>query len=121
MCRNYEICRLREHRELHKAAAEWFHEKWGVPEEAYRESMSACSEEEGAVPRWYVMMIDGRIAAGSGVIENDFHNRKDLTPNVCSVYVEENYRCQGIAGMMLQFVCSIIPAGCGHAVSAHRS
>ncbi len=42
---------------------------------------------------------------GLGVIENDFHNRKDLTPNICAVYVEEKYRGQGIAGKMLNFVC----------------
>lgn len=39
-----------------------------------------------------------------GVIENDFHDRKDLTPNVCAVYTEE-YRCQGVAGSILNFVC----------------
>ena len=47
-----------------------------------------------------------RIAAGIGVIENDFHDRPDLTPNVCAVYVEEAHRCRGIAGQMLQFVCA---------------
>ena len=41
----------------------------------------------------------------NAVIENDFHNRKDLTPNVCAVYVEENYRCQRIAGKLLEYVC----------------
>ena len=46
-----------------------------------------------------------QIIGGIGVIENDFHNRKDLTPNVCAVYVEENYRCQGIAGKLLEYVC----------------
>lgn len=50
--------------------------------------------------------MDGqRIIAGLGVIENDFHDRKDLTPNACAVYVEEPYRNQGIAGRMLHFVC----------------
>lgn len=44
--------------------------------------------------------------AGLGVIENDFHNRKDLTPNVCAVYTEENRRLQGIAGALLARVCS---------------
>ena len=39
------------------------------------------------------------------MIENDFHERKDLTPNVCAVYVEEDCRCQGIAGFMLEEVC----------------
>ncbi len=50
-------------------------------------------------------MNEKEIIAGIGVIENDFHNRKDLAPNVCAVYVEEAYRNRGIAGRMLQFVC----------------
>ena len=40
-------------------------------------------------------------AVVNGVIENDFHNRKDLSPNVCAVYTEEEYRKQGIAGVLL--------------------
>ena len=40
-----------------------------------------------------------------GVIENDFHDRPDLTPNVCAVYVEKAWRCQGIAGALLRAVC----------------
>ncbi len=40
------------------------------------------------------------IVAGLGVIENDFHNRKDLAPNVCAVYTEEDCRCKGIAGKL---------------------
>ena len=48
---------------------------------------------------------NGKIIGGIGVIENDFHDRKDLTPNVCAVYVEENFRCQGIAGKLLKLVC----------------
>ena len=39
------------------------------------------------------------------MIANDFHNRKDLTPNVCAVYVEKDRRCRGIAGVLLNFVC----------------
>ena len=48
---------------------------------------------------------EDRIIGGLGVIENDFHDRKDLSPNVCAVYTEENKRCQGIAGSLLDFVC----------------
>ncbi len=58
-----------------------------------------------AVPRWYVISEGENIIAGIGVIENDFHDRRDLTPNVCAVYVEEKYRNQGIAWKMLDFVC----------------
>ena len=50
------------------------------------------------------MLENNEIIAGVGVIENDFHERRDLTPNVCALYVEEKYRCRGIAGKLLKLV-----------------
>lgn len=57
------------------------------------------------VPQWYMAIKDNKIIGGLGVIENDFHNRKDLAPNVCAVYTEKNKRCNGIAGALLEYVC----------------
>ena len=91
---------LREKPELKTAAAEWFHEKWGVPTEAYLACMNdylAGDTEYG----WYLCMDEDRIIAGLGVIENDFHDRKDLAPNVCAVFTEEEFRGRGIAGKLL--------------------
>ncbi|MDD4688849.1 MAG: GNAT family N-acetyltransferase [Eubacteriales bacterium] len=87
-------------------AAKWFHSKWGVPLEAYEESINECIENKSGVPQWYIAMEDNELVGGLGVIENDFHDRKDLAPNVCAVYVEEEYRCKGIAGKLLEFVCN---------------
>lgn len=100
-----EILKIREHPELADKASAWFHEKWGIPQQAYAESMEECLQNASAVPQWYVVLENERIVGGLGVIENDFHNRPDLTPNVCAVYVEEAFRCRGIAGQMLDFVC----------------
>lgn len=100
----YKIIRLAEMPDLKEAAAQWFHEKWGVPLEAYLESMDACLAEQSTVPQWYMAMEDQRIIGGLGVIENDFHDRKDLTPNVCAVYTEEDKRCKGVAGALLNYV-----------------
>lgn len=50
---------------------------------------------------WYLCMVENKIIGGLGVIENDFHDRKDLTPNICAVYTESEYRCKGIAGHLL--------------------
>ena len=50
---------------------------------------------------WYLCLDGDKIAGGLGVIENDFHDRKDLRPNVCAVYTEEEYRRKGIAGCLL--------------------
>ena len=97
---SYRFVTLRERPELEDAAAAWFHEKWGVPEEAYRECMDeylSCKTEYG----WYLCLAGENIAGGLGVIENDFHDRKDLYPNVCAVYTEEAHRGRGIAGRLL--------------------
>lgn len=97
-----EIIRISQRRELTQGAAEWFSSKWGIPYEEYLKSME---ESGGGVPEWYLAMEGTEIAGGMGVIENDFHERTDLAPNICAVYVEEKYRCRGIAGRLLDFVC----------------
>lgn len=103
---NYKIIRLTDKPDILEAAARWFHEKWGIPYEAYLESMQECLAKKNAVPQWYLALEQDKIIGGMGVIENDFHNRKDLTPNVCAVYTEKTRRCQGIAGALLHFVCA---------------
>ena len=102
----YQIIRLIDAPQWKILAAQWFHEKWGVPVEAYLESMDACLAKAGPVPQWYLAVAGERILGGMGVIENDFHDRKDLAPNVCAVYTEPGARCQGIAGALLNFVCA---------------
>ncbi|MBQ2971085.1 MAG: GNAT family N-acetyltransferase [Ruminococcus sp.] len=101
---NYEIIKIRENADKIDECATWFNQKWGIPKEAYLDSMNDCIKNEGAVPQWYVAVSDGKIIGGLGVIENDFHNRPDLAPNVCAVFVEEEFRGQGVAGALLNFV-----------------
>ena len=96
---------VRDWPEADEEIALWFHERWHIPLEAYRESIRECLGKEAGVPQWYVISRRNRIIAGCGVIENDFHERTDLTPNVCAVYVDEEFRNQGIAGFLLQYAC----------------
>ena len=77
----YVFVALRDRPELKEPAAAWFHEKWGVPTDAYLECMTAYLNRETEYG-WYLCLLDGRIIGGLGVIENDFHDRKDLKPNV---------------------------------------
>jgi len=100
---NYTYLTLRERPELINTAAEWFHTKWGVPTEAYLECMNAYLSGETELG-WYLCLCGEEIVGGMGAIENDYHDRKDLTPNVCAVYTEEAHRCRGIAGHLLSFV-----------------
>ncbi len=99
----YTYITLRDRPQLRERAAAWFHNKWGVPQEAYLECMEAYLNNETDYG-WYLCLDEDKIVGGLGVIENDFHNRKDLTPNVCAVYTEKEYRCKGIAGHLLDIV-----------------
>lgn len=91
---------LRETPALMDTAAQWFHSKWGVPKEAYLECMQAYLSGETELG-WYLCLDGDKIVGGMGVIENDFHDRKDLSPNVCAVYTEDSHRKMGIAGALL--------------------
>jgi hypothetical protein len=84
----YKYITLEEWPEGKDEAVEWFHSKWGVPTEAYLEWMDAYLNGESELG-WYLCKDGEKIIAGMGAIENDFHDRKDLTPNVCAVYTEE--------------------------------
>ena len=73
----YQYIALHEKPEIKDAAAQWFHSKWGVPTEAYLECMDSYLGGETEYG-WYLCLVGERIAGGLGVIENDFHDRKDL-------------------------------------------
>ena len=100
---NYTYIKLRERPEWKQVAAEWFHSKWNVPTEAYLDCMDAYLSGETEYG-WYLCLDGDKIVGGMGVIENDFHDRKDLAPNVCAVYTEEACRGKGIAGQLLTIV-----------------
>ena len=91
---------LRDHPGLTTGAAKWFHSKWGVPTDAYLACMTAYLTKETELG-WFLCLDGSEIVGGLGVIENDFHNRPDLTPNICAVYTEKSHRCLGIAGNLL--------------------
>ena len=101
--KEYQYITLREQPERKDMAATWFQSKWGVPKEAYLECMEAFLNRETEYGLY--LCLDGdKIVGGMGVIENDFRDRKDLSPNVCAVYTDEEYRSKGIAGVLLNMV-----------------
>lgn len=102
---DFDIVALRERPALLDAAAGWFHEKWGVPKGEYLVRMRAYLDGETEYG-WYVCLDGERIVGGLGVIDNDSHDRKDLSPNVCAVYTEASHRGRGIAGRLLARVVS---------------
>ncbi|MEA5051178.1 MAG: GNAT family N-acetyltransferase [Oscillospiraceae bacterium] len=99
----YRIVKLTEEPGLKEKAARWFHDKWGIPLKAYLDSMDTSLSGD-RIQTWYLCLDGDRIIAGMGEIENDYHDRKDLSPNICAVYTEPDYRRKGIAGALLDYV-----------------
>ena len=99
----YTYITLRERPDIMQTAAEWFSSKWRVPIEAYLACMSDYLQGKTELG-WYLCLDGDNIIGGLGVIENDFHDRPDLTPNICAVYTEKVCRGQGIAGRLLKMV-----------------
>ena len=64
--------------------------------------MTASLRQPDGIPRWYLVLNPKQeIIAGAGIIDNDFHDRKDLTPNLCALYVQAAYRNRGLARQLL--------------------
>ncbi|WP_335977669.1 GNAT family N-acetyltransferase [Acinetobacter calcoaceticus] len=100
-----QILRLSDHPQYKEKVAHWFSEKWQIPAEAYLDSIQISIKQKHVIPQWYAVLDENnRLIAGAGVIDNDFHERKDLTPNLCALFVEEKYRNQSIAKKILDFV-----------------
>ena len=95
---NYEIVNLKNKKEIIDTAATWFSSKWNIPKEEYLNSINASINSNVPYPSWYIVLSNNKIIGGIGVIQNDFHERKDLYPNVCALFVEPEYRNNGIAG-----------------------
>lgn len=98
--RKYTYVNLRQKPELKEDVAIWFNDRWKVPKEAYLKCIEAYINNKTEYG-WYLCLDRELIVGGLGVIENDFHDRKDLTPNICAVYTDKEYRCQGVAGQLL--------------------
>lgn len=99
----YQWIKLNEHPELMEETASWFSSKWGIPAVVYKESIRTGIIAKESIPQWYVVLDKNEaIVGGVGVIENDFHDRPDLAPNLCALYVEPEHRNQGLAKWILE-------------------
>ena len=73
----------------------------GIERKVYEESLVDCLITENPTPRWFLMLKGDEIIGSYGLIENDFMVRKDLTPWLCALYVEESERRCGLGGELL--------------------
>ncbi len=97
-----KILSVREHTDCFDKAVDYFSSKWGIDRKIYEDSIAHSLTTKSPTPRWYLLLKGNNIIGGYGLIENDFMVRKDLTPWLCALYVEEDERCKGFGRMLLE-------------------
>lgn len=64
-----ELLKIRENENIAKQAANWFHQKWGIPLRAYQESICDCLKNENVVPL-FMKNMDGNFCVWFRVMKS---------------------------------------------------
>ena len=103
--RTLQIDYLSNHEEFIPTVALWLKEQWGFlePEITLEDTITELKMRfrPGGIPNAVVALVDGRLAGTASLIEDDMPQRPELSPWLASVYVHPDYRCQGIAEVMI--------------------
>ncbi|MDU3958939.1 MAG: GNAT family N-acetyltransferase [Lactococcus lactis] len=101
-----KVIKLREQPSYLKKAISFFQEKWGSAESnsVYEDCLKHSLDSQNSIPQLYLIVDEGKIIAGCGLISNDFISRMDLYPWLCALYVEEEFRQQGLARLLIEVV-----------------
>ncbi len=84
-------------------AVDYFPDKFGVAREIYDDCIANSLASPSPLPQWYLMTDDeDNIIGGAGIITNDFVSRMDLGPYLCALFIEPEWRCRGLAGLLIE-------------------
>ena len=99
-----ELFSVREHPELADRVITFFQRHWATEDSmmVYENCIRSCLHSDSPLPQWYVLMLNGKMIAGAGLITNDFISRMDLWPWLAAVYVEEEYRGHALGSVLIR-------------------
>ena len=97
------VISVREKPEYKEVAIKYFPSKWPeVAPEIYEDCITHTVGSEHVLPQWYLLEKEGIIMGCAGLITNDFICRMDLYPWFCALYVEEAYRGNAYAVLLVE-------------------
>ncbi|MGE5473920.1 MAG: GNAT family N-acetyltransferase [Ignavibacteriales bacterium] len=100
------IISIREEPDYKKIATKYIHSKWGneTNYQLYEDSIFGCVSTKESVPYWYLLEENNKIIGCIGLIDQDFISRTDLSPWLCSLYIEKEYRGMALGAMLIKKV-----------------
>lgn len=101
-----QVFSVREYPERAGEAIAFFQKHWASEDSApvYDDCIRSSLASASPLPQWYLLVEDGRIIAGAGLITNDFISRMDLCPWLCALYVEEDCRGRSLGGLLIRHI-----------------
>lgn len=99
---NIQIIGIRENPSYLEQGIEYFAQRWPVDRRLYDDCIRHSITTNSSLPRWYLMLKDGRIIGSYGLLTNDFISREDLMPWLCALYIEEDQRGQALGSVLLE-------------------
>ncbi|WP_298511620.1 GNAT family N-acetyltransferase [uncultured Kordia sp.] len=86
----------------------YFWKQWGNDSnfDFYRDCIENSVSDDNALPKFYVLLDHNEIVACYALLLNDIISRQDIFPWFACLFVDENYRNQGIAKKLMTHALS---------------
>jgi len=100
------IISVRKEPNYKEVATKYIHSKWGneTNYQLYEDSIFGCVSTKESVPCWYLLESENQIVGCIGLIDHDFINRTDLSPWLCSLYIEKGHRGKALGSLLIERV-----------------
>lgn len=97
-----QIISIRNNPSYEEEAIAYFQKAWpSVLPEMYKDSIHHCIHAKNPLPQWYLLQKEGKTIGCAGLITNDFISRGDLYPWLCALFIEEKYRGNAYATLLM--------------------
>lgn len=98
------IIELSDRIEQLENAIEFIWKCWGNEEnfKFYQNCIQNSIDKKNTLPKFYIVLEDEKIIASYALLTNDIISRQDLYPWLACLFVNPEYRNQGIAERLLQ-------------------
>jgi GNAT superfamily N-acetyltransferase len=98
------VVSIRQEPTYKECAAKYIHGKWGDETNypLYEDSIFGCVRSSDPLPHWYLLENQNEIIGCAGLIDHDFIDRTDLSPWLCSLYLEEEMRGKSLSALLIE-------------------
>ena len=97
-----KIISIRLQPQYKDTAIEYISSKWNAPRVIYEDCITHSIKSDNPLPQWYLLENNGKVIGCAGLITNDFISRMDLYPWLCALYIDEKYRGNNYANLLIE-------------------